>query len=314
MKSRPSRRRFTHIGLTGNPRDSQVMEAVALLAAHLQGAGHTVYLSRNLPREAAPRGAHRVTEKELGEKAGLVVAVGGDGTMLYAARRIARYKVPLLGINRGRLGFLADVAQEHMLARLDEVLAGRFVTERRMLLETTLVRGRRIQARAIALNDVVVKRQDTGRMLEYQTFVGGRYVNTHLGDGFIVATPTGSTAYALSCGGPIVEPGLEAMVLAPICPHTLSDRPIVVPADRVAELRLREGESDRAEVTCDGEVVGNLGPGDCVRIRVARQRLELVHPESYDYYAILRSKLRWGRDTGEPGNGAGPGSKPVGPC
>ena len=139
-------------------------------------------------------------------------------------------------------------------------------------------------ASAIALNDVVVKRHATGRMVEYQTFVDGSYVNTHLGDGFIVATPTGSTAYALSCGGPIVEPGLDALVLTPICPHTLSDRPLVIPGNRVAEVRLHAAPSpktrqlDRAEVTCDGELLGRLGPGGSVRVSAARERIELVHP------------------------------------
>jgi len=248
----------------------------------------------------------------------LVVAIGGDGSMLYAARRIAGRQVPLLGINRGRLGFLADVGPEHMLAHIDQILAGRYVSEQRMLLVASVVRHDKVVSSAIALNDVVVKRHDTGRMVEYQTFVDGSYVNTHLGDGFIIATPTGSTAYALSCGGPIVEPGLDALVLTPICPHTLSDRPLVIPGNRVAEVRLHSTPSpksqqmDRAEVTCDGELLGRLGPGGSVRVSAARERIELVHPVGYDYFEILRSKLLWGRDTRDHGKtpARGPG-RPV---
>jgi NAD+ kinase len=216
--------------------------------------------------------------------------------MLYAARRIAGRKTPLLGINRGRLGFLADVGPEHMLARVDEVLAGKYVSEHRMLLLIDLHDGDEIVASGTALNDVVVKRHATGRMCEYQTFVDGRYVNTHLGDGFIVSTPTGSTAYALSCGGPIVEPSLDALLMIPICPHTLSDRPLVISATRIAEVRLRAAQSEQADVSCDGEPVGQLGPGGSIRVRAAKERIELIHPIGYDYFGILRSKLLWGRD------------------
>jgi NAD+ kinase len=147
----------------------------------------------------------------------------------------------------------------------------------------------------IALNDVVVKRQDTGRLLEFKSYVDDRYVNTHAGDGFIVATPTGSTAYALSCGGPIVAPGLDALVLAPICPHTLSDRPIVIPGTSITEIQLGDEDSDSAAVSCDGEVTGQIAAGERLRVAVAEQCIELIHPTGYDYFGILRSKLHWGR-------------------
>jgi NAD+ kinase len=138
-------------------------------------------------------------------------------------------------------------------------------------------------------------------MLEVQTIVNGRYLNTHGGDGFIVATATGSTAYALSCGGPIVDPALDAIVLVPICPHTLSDRPIIVPATAVTEIMLREEHSDRAEVSCDGDVIGQLIAGRNVQVRAAPERLELIHPRGYDHFHMLRSKLHWGRDHLHPG-------------
>lgn len=307
MNKKPGQSRFSSIALMGNPRDPRVLEAMRILAPHLLRAGCSVKLSRAVRAGALPPRAKRVAEDRLAVGVDLVVAIGGDGSMLYAARRLAGRKVPLLGINRGRLGFLADVGPEHMLVHIDHILAGQYVSEQRMLLNASIVRNGKAVTSAIALNDVVVKRHDTGRMVEYQTFIDGGYVNTHLGDGFIVATPTGSTAYALSCGGPIVEPGLDALVLTPICPHTLSDRPLVVPGNRVAEVRLhaspaaKEKAGERADVTCDGELLGQLSAGSSVRVSAARQRLELVHPVGYDYFDILRSKLLWGRDTRDHG-------------
>jgi NAD+ kinase len=307
MNAKPRSRQFSSIALMGNPRDARALEAMRFLAAHLLQAGCRVKVGTGIRAKALPAGTRRVPEARLAVGADLVVAIGGDGSMLYAARRIAGRKVPLVGINRGRLGFLADVGPEHMLAHMDHILAGRYVSEHRMLLVASVVRRGKAVAQAIALNDVVVERHGTGRMLEYQTFVDGGYVNTHLGDGFIIATPTGSTAYALSCGGPIVEPGLDALVLTPICPHTLSDRPLVIPGTRVAEVRLhatpspKSAQPEQAEVTCDGEVIGRLGPGGSVRVSAARERIELVHPVGYDYFEILRSKLLWGRDTRDQG-------------
>lgn len=298
--TRSRRKLFPRIALMGNFRDPRALETIRVLAVHLAAAGHRVQLSRSIRARSVPAAVHRLPEAEVTRRVDLVIAVGGDGSMLYAARRIAGQNAPLLGINRGRLGFLADVGPENMLARLDQILAGRYVSEQRLLLEAELLRGETLVASGLAMNDVVVKRHATGRMVEYQTFVDAAFVNTHLGDGFIVATPTGSTAYALSCGGPIVEPGLDALVLTPICPHTLTDRPLVIPASRTVEVRLRAAQSDRAEVTCDGEPVGELGPGWSVRVRAARKRIELVHPVGYDYFGILRSKLLWGRDTREP--------------
>jgi len=307
MNKKSPPRQFSSIALMGNPRDARALESMRILATHLLAGGCRVQVSRAVRLKSLPPRARRVSEDQLARGVDLVVAIGGDGSMLYAARRIAGRKVPLLGINRGRLGFLADVSPEHMLAHMDHILAGRYVREHRMLLVASIMRNGKAGSTAFALNDVVVKRHDTGRMVEYRTFVDGGYVNTHLGDGFIIATPTGSTAYALSCGGPIVEPGLDALVLTPICPHTLSDRPLVIPASRVAEVRLHATPSpktrqlDRAEVTCDGELLGRLGPGGSVRVSAARERIELVHPVGYDYFDILRSKLLWGRDTRDQG-------------
>jgi NAD+ kinase len=287
--------RFPTVALVGNPADPRLVDTLGALAQHFAAQSVSVFVADSMPASSVPS-AVRIPEHELALRARLMIAVGGDGTMLYAARRIAGRQVPLLGINRGRLGFLADLGPTEMFARLDEILRGEYDSDSRLLLKTEILTPNGTLATGLALNDVVVIRHDPGRMLEVQTFVNGRYLNTHSGDGFIVATATGSTAYALSCGGPIVDPSLDAILLVPICPHTLSERPIIVPATAVTEIRLRQDHPGRAEVSCDGEAIGDLAGGRGVTVRAARERIELIHPRGYDHFHILRSKLRWGRD------------------
>jgi NAD+ kinase len=241
----------------------------------------------------------RVPEAELGRRADLMIAVGGDGTLLYAAGLVARHGVPLLGINRGRLGFLTDVMPQDMPGCVDAALAGELETDERPLLAARLHQPGGEVAEALALNDVVLQKMATGRMLDFETRVGGRYVNTHAGDGIIVASATGSTAYALSCGGPIIEPHLDALVIAPICPHTLSDRPIVVSAREVIEIELLQRPDTRGQVTCDGAILGQIAPGDRLEVRPAGERIRLLHPPGQDYFRLLRSKLHWGRGNAE---------------
>ena len=282
------------IALVGRAADPRVGEAMRALAEHLAGNGHKL---RSLAGQSPDFGQVRVeelAEAVLVPGCDLVVAIGGDGTLLHAARLAAVAGAPVLGVNRGRLGFLADVSPERMRESVDEALAGRCLPEARMLLEAAAsCEGRATSA--IALNDVAVIKRESGRMLELHTWVDGIYVNTHGGDGFVVATSTGSTAYALSCGGPIVHPSLGALVLVPICPHTLSDRPIVVGADSLVELELAERVDTHAQVVCDGVLLCDLEPGVRLRVRRAARSVTLLHPPGHDYYRILRSKLHWGR-------------------
>ena len=296
MNTRPPGR--TCVALAGRAVDPRVGEAMRTLAQHLLGQGHTVRVIADDALALQGAGVHTVLEADLARDADLIVAIGGDGTMLHAARMAAMADVPVLGINRGRLGFLADVGPEQMVQSLDDALGGRCQAERRMLLAAhILADGQPIDA--LALNDVVVAKRETGRMVDVRTWVNGAYVNTHVGDGFIIATPTGSTAYALSCGGPIVHPSLDAVVLVPVCPHTLSDRPIVVPAGSVVEIELADRFESRAQVVCDGIVLCDLDPGVRLRVERARVSATLLHPPGHDYYRILRSKLHWGRGTRE---------------
>ena len=198
------------------------------LAAHLTQAGISVIANADV---AAAMPVKKVDNGALAENADLIVAIGGDGTILRAANLARGHDRPLLGINRGRLGFLADISPSEMLTSLDRVLQGDYSEESRLLLDAVIRAPDGATRSATALNDVVLQRRGSGRMIDFETRIAGRYVNTHSGDGLIVATPTGSTAYSLSCGGPIVEPTLDVVAVVPICPHTLGDRPIVVPAN-----------------------------------------------------------------------------------
>jgi NAD+ kinase len=299
MSNRAADRRC--IALAGRAAEPRVGEAMRALVQHLLARGHRVRAVRDEPFDLGPGDVERVAESDLATGAELLVAVGGDGTMLHAARMAAVADVPVLGVNRGRLGFLADVGPEHMLESVDDALAGKCQRERRMLLRAK-VQADGQTATAIALNDVVVAKRETGRMVDVRTWVDGAYVNTHGGDGFIIATSTGSTAYALSCSGPIVHPNLDALVLVPICPHTLSDRPIVVAGSSVIELELSDRFESRAQIVCDGIVLCDFEPGARLRIERAEVSAVLLHPPGHDYYRILRSKLHWGRGTrdGQP--------------
>ena len=269
---------FKKIVIVGRREDVRVREPMSVLTEHLKKAGATLL------------------DKKAIADADLVMSIGGDGTMLYASRLTREFGTPILGINRGRLGFLADVLPEELISSVDKVLAGDFTTDSRLLLEARLERSSGDNIVGYALNDIVLQRRETGRMVDFETRVAGQYVNTHSGDGLIVATPTGSTAYALSCGGPIIEPQLDVVVIVPVCPHTLTDRPIVISADQSIEATLLDRDETRAEVTVDGFSLGDIEPDDKLRISAAKSRVTLVHPPGYDFYGILRSKLFWGRD------------------
>ncbi len=284
--------------LVGRFADPRVAESVGTLLPHLKSRGVGVLVSEDaeLAREAP---VTRVPERTFGERADLLIAVGGDGTLLYGARLVARHNVPLLGVNRGRLGFLTDVMPQDMLQSVDAALAGELEADERPLLTARLHRAVGEAVQSFALNDVVMQKHDTGRTLDFETRIDGTYVNTHDGDGVIVASPTGSTAYALSCSGPIIEPHLPALVIVPICAHTLSDRPIVVAANCVIEVALLERPDTQANVTCDGALLGALTPADRLEVTTATERVTLLHPPGHDYYRLLRSKLRWGRGSFE---------------
>jgi NAD+ kinase len=290
---------FRRVALFGRHTDKRVAEPMQALARHLTQAGITVFAADTLGLELD---ATRLPEEDLCNDADLAIAIGGDGTMLYASGLVREHGTPILGVNRGRLGFLADITPDEMIASVDQVLAGNYQKDSRMLLKALYTDGTGQTTTAFGLNDVVVQRRGKDGMVDFSTHVAGTYVNTHSGDGLIVATPTGSTAYALSCGGPILEPHIEAVALVPICPHTLTDRPIVIPASQDIDIQLLERDSTRAEVTVDGNHLGTLRPGDALRVAAAGERVTMLHPPGHDFYGILRSKLFWGRDSRKRGD------------
>jgi NAD+ kinase len=287
-------REFATVALWGRLTERSVAEPARQLVTHLLSRGIRVLVSSTADAGHALVGATHVDDKELAATADLVVAIGGDGTLLHAARNVAARNVPLVGINRGRLGFLTDVSPEHMLEIMDAILAGNYLTDERFMLAAKLG-GSGHGSPLFAVNDVVLQRGDTGRLLDFTTEVDDSYVNTHRGDGLIVATPTGSTAYALSCGGPIIQPNVAAFVMVPICPHTLSDRPLLLPTTSTIRVTLDNAGGASAHVVCDGEPLGRMTEGDTLVVELAKQTVTLLHPRDYNYYELLRSKLNWGR-------------------
>jgi NAD+ kinase len=285
---------FRTIALIGRYADPPVADAMVALAQHGLARNLRVLADAAAPLPF-PAGVERLPEAALAAGAELMIAVGGDGTLLYTARLVEERDVPLLGINRGKLGFLADISATEMQERLDDVLDGRYSRDVRHRLQARLVNPGQPERRALALNDVVLQKRETGRMLDFESSIDGHFVNAHGGDGLVIASATGSTAYALSCGGPIVTPTLDALVLAPISPHTLSDRPIVVSRHSTIEIRLIAHAPVRAEVTCDGVVLGELSVEGRLLIEPTGSTVTLLHPPGYDYFRILRSKLHWGR-------------------
>jgi NAD+ kinase len=286
---------FSSIALVGNAKDLRVAECMLSLVAHFYARGVRPLVDPGVGLAFKPDSVLPCPEQAFATRADLIISIGGDGTLLYAARLVAGHSVPLLGINRGRLGFLTDISPASMLEDVESVLAGRYTVDKRSLLSASLEFADGKLASALALNDVVVNKIETGRTMDFETSINGRFVNSHGGDGMVIATATGSTAYALSCGGPIVEPDLDVWVMAPISPHTLSDRPIVVRAGSKILLRMSDRFDSRAQITCDGAALGELGQGDTLCVESANAQITLLHPPGYDYYRLLRSKLHWGR-------------------
>jgi NAD+ kinase len=234
-----------------------------------------------------------VRDGELAESADLMVVLGGDGTMLSAARLVGSRQVPVLGVNFGWLGYLTEFTLPEMFPALDDWLEGNFQIDHRMLIDVSLKRGGQTIGTYRALNDAVVNQSARARMIELECYVNEHFVNSFRADGMIVATPTGSTAYSLSAGGPIVHPSMWAVLLTPICPHTLSNRPVVLPGDSAVDLVLKQTGED-AVLTIDGQQTINLTPEDRVMVRRSQTTFDLVRPTNRNYFEVLRTKLKWG--------------------
>jgi NAD+ kinase len=288
MSAPPIRfRRVALIGRHGGPG----AVPIATLAAFLEARGHDVVLDVETAGDMNVPGVAVVPVDVLPRNVDLAIVLGGDGTMLSAARRLAPFDVPLIGVNLGRLGFLTDIPLARMEPTLAAMLDGHYTEERRTLLTVTLERADGSVAIAPALNEVVVNRGGLGSMIECAVDIDGRFVYAMRADGVIVATPTGSTAYALSTGGPIIAPEVPAFALVPIAPHALTHRPIAIPDRSVVAITVSRGRD--AAVHCDGQAHFELAEGDRVTARRAPCIVRLLHPEYHDYFAMLREKLHW---------------------
>lgn len=263
---------------------------LADLARHLLANSFDVLIEENTAVSAKLTHYKTFSLDKIGESADLAIVMGGDGTMLSVARSLADSNVPLVGINRGRFGFLTDLRAEEMLASIDRILGGDFIEESRMLLTTQVIRSGEEHHSGYALNDVVIK---SGlRLIELEVEIDQQFVYKQRSDGLILSSPTGTTAYALSAGGPILHPNLEAITLVPICPHTLSNRPIAVNSSSKIEVTLVQ--FDLAQLSIDGQTKVALEVGDKIRVQRAEKNILLLHPSDYSYFDMLRNKLNWG--------------------
>jgi len=283
------------IALVGKYHSREIAESLRQLAEYLHERGVSVFIERETAEQVGRQVdlARWVTcgFNDIGAHADLAIVIGGDGTMLNAARRLARYRVPLVGINQGRLGFMTDIARDDMLTGIDDLLDGRFTAENRMLLDAEVIRDGKEVAANQALNEVVVDKGAIGRMIEFALSIDGEFIYNLRSDGLIVSTPTGSTAYSLSSGGPILHPTLTGIALVPLCPHALTNRPIIV--NDQANIELVVVQADDPRVHFDGQVTLDLLAGDSVRLKRSEYTICFLHPPGYSYFAMLRQKLHW---------------------
>jgi len=289
---------FDTIGIIGRRGDDRAAASLADLTAFLTERSHRVLLDAKSTASVDDAAFEKVSRKAMGEACDLVIVLAGDGTLLGAARSLADYGVPLVGVNLGRLGFLTDISPAEMAERLDEILNGEFDEDQRHLLSATVTSDNgQSSAPLLALNEVVAHKLNIARLIEMETFVDGRMMSRQRCDGMVVATPTGSTAYALSGGGPIVHPSVDAMVVVHISPHTLTSRPVVVSLDTEVEIVVQSAREGEVRITCDGQVGRELAPGEILRVKRYPKPLRLIHPKGHDYFATVRAKLYWGRES-----------------
>jgi NAD+ kinase len=282
---KPSFGRVALIGKLGSP---EIAASLQELSALLKARGCEVMMEQDTASEFGRRG---VSYDHIGRDAELAVVVGGDGTMLTAARSLVGWHVPVTGVNQGRVGFMTDIGHDDMQAGIGAILDGKYTLEERALLDADLFRGGKSVFRTVALNEAVVGKGGQGRLIEFKLTIDGEFIYKLRGDGVIVATPTGSTAYALSAQGPILHPSVPALALVPLAPHTLSARPVSVNDRSVIEIEIVHAMDARAHF--DGVVMQDMAQGDRVVLRRSAEVARFVHPPGYSYFATLREKLRW---------------------
>jgi NAD+ kinase len=284
---------FDTVGIVGRSQQQGLEEVLLDLIGLLREQGREVLLEERLADLGPDNGLRLVSRDDIGRDSDLVIVIGGDGSLLSAARTLARHETPVLGINRGRLGFLTDINPDEIGPQVTAVLAGEYEQESRFLLDAAVYREGQLVGRADALNDVVVNSGTSAQMIELELYIDDTFVYRQRADGLIVSTPTGSTAYSLSGGGPIMHPTLDAVVLVPMFPHALSSRPIVVDGNSAIRIDILERNRIHPPVTCDGQVNMTARPGDSVLVTKKPHKLTLLHPVGHSFYASCRDKLRW---------------------
>jgi NAD+ kinase len=282
---------FKTIALIGKYKSPEITEPLLELSRFLQGRGVRVLIDPLTAAHVVRNNLEVVPLEEAGKLADLAIVIGGDGTMLNIARTLAPFDVALVGVNQGRLGFLTDLSIDSMHETIGEMLDGKYVTESRMLLACEVVRGADQVLDVLAFNDASISKGADGGLIELEVRIDGQFLYVLRADGLIIATPTGSTAYALSAGGPILQPALSVFSLVPVCPHTLSNRPIVVNSDASIEVLINKGAD--AHVHLDSHSHCGLMAGDLIRIRRYERSIRLLHPAGHNYYHMLREKLHW---------------------
>ncbi len=285
-------RQFSSIGLIGKP-NPIIATTISVLYEHLVQLDYRVLVEQQSRKFIASEKVECHDISNLGEHCDIAITVGGDGTLLSAGRNLAPYQVPVIGVNLGRLGFLVDISPDEVIVKIDDMLRGNFVTEERMLLEAQLIRDGNVVHEQTAVNEVVIHRWITPSMIEIITHIDKMFLNSQRSDGLIISTPTGSTAYALSGGGPILHPTLGAIVLVPINPHTLTNRPIVIDDNSLVEIEFSNKEAINAQVTCDDISIPDVLISDRIHIKKDANVVKILHPTNYDFFDILRAKLHW---------------------
>lgn len=289
---------FKIIGIIGKTSDTGIAETLGILYHYLIRNRYQVLIDPQSAAYIPDAGIKTCAIDEMGNHCDLVIAAGGDGTFLAAARAIAPYDIPLIGVNLGRLGFLVDISPDQLLAKLNGILLGDCYEEKRHLLHAKIIRNDRVIHEQTAVNEVVIHRWVTPSMIEIVTHIDGVYLNSQRSDGLIVSTPTGSTAYSLSAGGPILHPALNALVLVPLNPHTLSNRPIVIDDSSEITISFCQTKQINALVTCDHLEIPEVLISDKILIKKDSKTIRILHPEGHNFFHTLRKKLNW--STGYP--------------
>ena len=283
---------FKNVAIIGKYNASEMRDSILAMCAFLASEKITVSLEASTADHCNISGFATLGMDEIGDSVDLAIVLGGDGTMLSVARKLADSHIPLIGVNQGRVGFLTDINSANMLDEMRKILAGDYSIEERILLNATVYRNGKQISTGRAMNDVVINKAGMSRLIELEVNIDGQFVHRQRSDGLILTTPTGTTAYALSAGGPILHPTLDAITLVPICPHTLSNRPIAIRSNSIVEITLVHCED--AGVHLDGQLQLTLEAGDKLVVQRDEKTVSLLHPLGHSHYDMLRQKLNWG--------------------